>query len=101
MLWTDPPMERDCECLEHQIRSTGVIPLVRVTEPIQFPRTVSAPRTVKTPRTVSQLKPFMSSTHGLHKYLPALAESSALLRPLVSWKMNIIGHWSVKKRLIS
>ena len=42
--------------------------------------------------TVSQLKSFMGSIHSLHKYLPALAESSASLRPLLSRKNDYI--WS-------
>ena len=36
------------------------------------------------PWTLTQLKSFMGSTHSLHKYLPALAELSAPLRPLLS-----------------
>ena len=66
--------QRECEWLGHKITSTGITPLVRKTEPI---------KALTPPRTLSQLKSFMGSIHSLHKYLPALAESSALLRPLL------------------
>ena len=67
--------QRECEWLGHKITSTGITPLVRKTEPIEA---------LTPPRTLSQLKSFMGSIHSLHKYLPALAESSAPLRPLLS-----------------
>ena len=67
--------QRECEWLGHQITSTGITPLVRKTEPIEA---------LTPPRTQTQLKSFMGSIHSLHKYLPALAESSAPLRPLLS-----------------
>ena len=74
---------RECEWLGHKITRTGITPLVRKTEPI---------KSLKAPKTVSQLKSFMGSIHSLHKYLPALAESSASLRPLLSRKNEYI--WS-------
>ena len=74
---------RECEWLGHKITRTGITPLVRKTEPIE---------SLKAPKTVSQLKSFMGSIHSLHKYLPALAESSASLRPLLSRKNDYI--WS-------
>ena len=67
--------QRECEWLGHKITPTGITPLVRKTEPIEA---------LTPPRTLSQLKSFMGSIHSLHKYLPALAESSAPLRPLLS-----------------
>ena len=63
---------KECEWLGHKITCTGITPLIRKTEPIE---------SLKAPKTVSQLKSFMGSIHSLHKYLPALAESSASLRP--------------------
>ena len=74
---------RECEWLGHKITCTGITPLVRKMEPIE---------SLKAPKTVSQLKSFMGSIHSLHKYLPALAESSASLRPLLSRKNDYI--WS-------
>ena len=67
--------QQECEWLCHKITSTGITRLVRKTEPIEAP----APT-----RTLTQLKSFMGSIHSLHKYLPALAESSAPLRLLLS-----------------
>ena len=67
--------QRECEWPGHKITSTGITPLVRKTEPIEA---------LTPPRTLSQLKSFMGSIHSLHKYLPALAESSAPLQPLLS-----------------
>ena len=67
--------QRECEWLGHKITSTGITPLVRKTEPIEA---------LTPPRTLTQLKLFMGSIHSLHKYLPALAKSSAPLRPLLS-----------------
>ena len=74
---------RECEWLRLKITRTGITPLVRKTEPIE---------SRKAPKTVSQLKSFMGSIHSLHKYLPALAESSASLRPILSRKNDYI--WS-------
>ena len=54
-----------------------VTPLKRKTSPIDA---------LKAPKTVTQLKSFMGSIHSLHKYLPAIAEISAPLRPLLSKK---------------
>ena len=68
---------KECEWLGHKITCTGIRPLIRKTEPIE---------SLKAPKTVSQLKFFMGSIHSLHKYLPALTESSASLRPLLSRK---------------
>ena len=68
---------KECEWLGHKITCTGITPLIQKTEPIE---------SLKAPKTVSQLKSFMRSIHSLHKYLPALAESSASLRPLLSRK---------------
>ena len=59
--------QRECEWLGHKITHTGITPLVRKTEPIE----------ALTPS-------FMGLIHSLHKNLPALAESSAPLRPLLS-----------------
>ena len=72
---------KECEWLGHKITCTGIKPLIRKTEPIE---------SVKAPKTVSQLKSFMGSIQSLHKYLPALAESSASLRPLLSRKNEYI-----------
>ena len=74
---------RECEWLGHKITRTGITPLARKREPIE---------SLKAPKTVSQLKSCMGSIHSLHKYLPALAESSASLRPLLSLKNDYI--WS-------
>ena len=68
---------KEGEWLGHKITCTGITPLIRKTEPIE---------SLKAPKTVLQLKSFMGSIHSLHKYLPALAESSASLRPLLSKK---------------
>ena len=67
--------QRECEWLGHKITSTGITPLVGKIEPIEA---------LTPPRTLSQLKSIMGSIHSLHKYLPALAESSAPLPPLLS-----------------
>ena len=72
---------KECEWLGHKISCTGITPLIRKTESIE---------SLKAPKTVSQLKSFMGSFHSLHKYLPALAESSASLRPLSSRKNEYI-----------
>ena len=72
---------KECEWLGHKITCTGITPLIRKTEPIE---------SLKAPKTVSQLKSFMGSIHSLHKYLPALAESSASLRLLLSKKNEYI-----------
>ena len=69
---------KECEWLGHKITCTGITPLIRKTEPIE---------SLKAPKTVSQLKSFMGS---IYKYLPALAESSASLRPLLSTKNEYI-----------
>ena len=69
--------QQECEWLGHKITHTGVMPLIRKTEPIEAP---------KPPRTLTQFKSFMGSIHSLHKYLPTLANFSALLRPLLSRK---------------
>ena len=61
----------------HKRTCTRITPLIRKTEPIE---------SLKAPKTVSQLKSFMGSIHSLHKYLPALDESSDSLRPLLSRK---------------
>ena len=79
---------KECEWLGHKITCTGITPLIRKTEPIE---------SLKAPETVSHLKSFMGSNHSLHKYLPALAESSTSLRPLLSRKNEyIFGLVSVK-----
>ena len=65
--------QKECDWLGYKITSTGVTPLIRITEPIE---------SLKPPRTVSQLKSFLGLIHSLHKYLSALAGSSAPLRPL-------------------
>ena len=67
--------QRGCEWLGHKITSTGITPLVRKTEPIEA---------LTPPRTLTHFKSFIGSTHSLHNYLPALAESSAPLRPLLN-----------------
>ena len=72
---------KECKWLGHKITCTGITPLIRKTEPIE---------SLKAPKTVSQLKSFMGSIHSLHKYLLALAESSASLRPLLSRKNEYI-----------
>ena len=74
--------QKECESLGHEITSTGVTPLIRKTEPIEV---------LKPPRTLTQLKSFIGSMHSLHKCLPALAESSAPLRPLLSRKNEYTG----------
>ena len=72
---------KECEWLGHKITYTGITPLIQKTEPIE---------SLRAPKTVSQLKPFMGSIHCLHKYLRALAELSASLRPLLSRKNEYI-----------
>ena len=72
---------KECEWLGHKTTCTGFTPLIQKTEPIE---------SLKAPKLVSQLKSFMSSIHSLHKYLAALAESSASLRPLLSKKNEYI-----------
>ena len=81
--------QRACKWLGHKTTSIGITPLVRKTEPIEA---------LTPPRTLSQLKSFMGSIHSLHKYLPALAESSAPLRPLLIRVMNTFGPPSVTMR---
>ena len=66
-----------CEWLGHRITKSGITPMVRKTDPIDKLAAL---------RTLSQLQSFMGSIHNLHKYLPALAETSAPLRPLLSKK---------------
>ena len=70
-----------CEWLGHRITKSGITPMVRKTDPIDK---------LAAPRTLSQLKSFMGSIHRLHKYLPALAETSAPLRPLLSKKNEFV-----------
>ena len=67
----------ECEWLGDKKTALGITPLVRKTDPIDK---------LQPPRTLSQLKSFMGSIHSLHKLLPALAETSAPLRPLLSKK---------------
>ena len=82
--------QRGCEWLGHKTTSTGITPLVRKTEPIEA---------LTPPRTLTQLKLFMGSIPSLHNYLPALAESSAPLRPLLSRVMNTFGLPNARMRL--
>ena len=72
---------KECEWLGHKTTCTGITPPIRKTEPIA---------SLKAPKTVSQLKCFMGSIHSLQKHLPARAESSASLRPLLSRKNEYI-----------
>ena len=58
-----------------------VTPLIRKTKPIEA---------LKPPRTLTQLNSFMRLIHSLHKYLQALAESSAPLRLLLSRKNEYV-----------
>ena len=85
---------RECEWPGHRITSTVITPLVRKTAPIEA---------LKPPRTLFQLKSFMESIHSLRKYMPALAEYSAPLRPLPSQKKetNTCGHLNVRRHLIT
>ena len=69
--------KRECKWLGHRITETGVMPLTRKTSPIDA---------LTAPKTESQLKSFTGSIHSLHKYLPAIAEISAPLWPLLSNK---------------
>ena len=64
---------KECEWLGHKKRCTGITPLFRI-------------ESLKALKSVSQLKLFKGSIHSLHKYLPALAELSASLRPFLSRK---------------
>ena len=57
-----------CEWLGHRITKSGITPMVRKTDPIDK---------LAAPKTLSELKSFMGSIHSHHKYLPALAETSA------------------------
>ena len=66
--------KRECEWLGHRITETGVTPLKRKTSPIDA---------LAAPQTVTHLKSFMGSVLSLHIYLPALAEMSAPLKPLL------------------
>ena len=70
-----------CEWLGHRITKSRITPMVRKTDPIDK---------LAAPRTLSQLKSFMGSIHSLHKFLPALAETSAPLRPLLSKKNEFV-----------
>ena len=70
-----------CEWLGHRITKSGITPLVRKTDPIDK---------LAAPKTLSQLNSFMGSIHSLHKYLLALAETSAPLRPLLSKKNEFL-----------
>ena len=70
----------ECEWLGHRITNSRITPLVRKKDPIDK---------LASPKSLSQLKSFMGSIHSLHKYLPALAEHSAPLRPLLSKKKEI------------
>ena len=78
----------ECEWLCHRITNSGITPLVRKTEPIDK---------LASPSSLSQLKSFMGSIHSLHKYLPALAEYSAQLPPLLSKKNEFV--WTNECRL--
>ena len=60
-------------------------PLKRKTSPIDA---------LAAPKTVTQLKSFMGSIHSLHKYLPAIAEMSAPLRPLLIKKSDY--NWTAE-----
>ena len=73
--------QKECEWFRQKITPTGVTPLIRETEQIE---------TLKPPRTASQLASFMGSIRSLHKYLPALVESSAPLRHLLGRKNEYI-----------
>ena len=66
--------QREREWLGHKITSTGITPLLRKTEP----------KEALTPPQLNAIKIVYGSNHSLHKYLPASAESSAPLRPLLS-----------------
>ena len=70
-----------CEWLGHRITKSWITPMVRKTDPIDK---------LTAPKTLSELKSFMGSIHSLHKYLPALAETSAPLRPLLSKKNEFL-----------
>ena len=72
---------KECECLGHKNTCSGITPFIRKTESI---------KSLQAPKTVSQIKSFMGSIHSLHKYLPALAELSASLHPLLSKKNDYI-----------
>ena len=71
----------ECEWLGHRIPNSGITALVRKTNLID---------NLVSPKSLSQLKSFMGSIHSLHKYLPALAEYSAPLRPLLSKKNEFV-----------
>ena len=77
--------QQECKWLGHKITHTGVTPLIRKTEPIEA---------LKPPRTLTLLKSSMGSIHSLHEYLPALAEFSAPLRPLLSQKNEF--NWTTE-----
>ena len=90
--------QREFEWLGHKIKSTGITPLVRKTEPTEA---------LTPPRTLTQLKLFMVSIHSLHKYLQALNESFAPLRPLLSksneyiWTSECQNAFENLKKLVS
>ena len=77
--------KRECEWLGHRIRETGITPLKRKTSPIDA---------LAAPKSVTHLKSFMGSIYSLHKYLPAIAEMSAPLRPLLSKKSDY--NWTAE-----
>ena len=77
--------KRECEWLGHRIKETEVTPLKGKTSPIDA---------LAASKTVTQLKSFMGSIHRLHKYLPAIAEMSAPLRPLLSKKNDY--NWTAE-----
>ena len=77
--------KREWEWLGHRITETGVMPLKRETSPIDA---------LAAPKTLTQLKSFMGSIHSLQKHLPAIAETSAPLRPLLSKKSDY--NWTAE-----
>ena len=74
--------QQEFERFGQKITSKRVTHLIRKTVPS---------KKLKPPRTLSQLKSLMGSIHRFHKNMPALAESSAPLRPLLSREKDYMG----------
>ena len=79
--------QQECKWLGNKITHTGVTPLIRKTEPIEA---------LTPPSTLTQFKSFKGLFHSLQKYLPALVESSAPLRPLLTRKNEF--NWTTERQ---
>ena len=73
--------QKSSECLGHKTSQMDITLLVQKNEPIEI---------LRPPQNLSHLKSFTGSIHSLHKYLPALVETSAPISPLLSRKNEYI-----------